>query len=201
MDRRRRRGGRPTECGRGERRRRAQRRGPRSAARRLVDRLRLRRRQANAVRRVGRTGAARRVRADEAARRGGSGRRSVGDTKLVALRPDVLELRAHDAAPRGRARRGGRGRRPARLAHLRRAPRRRDEACHGASLRRLPRRRGRGLQLGRVRGGDLRRRRAHDARASHHDRRVRSARATPLVFRSAQRARRAGASALARGAA
>ena len=52
--------------------------GARRAARRLLDRLRLRRRETRAVRRVGRARPARRLRAHEAARRGGGGRAAPG---------------------------------------------------------------------------------------------------------------------------
>ena len=47
---------------------------------------------------------------------------------VVAVRVDVPQLRPHDAAARRRARRGRGRRRPARLPHLRRAPRVRRSA-------------------------------------------------------------------------
>ena len=108
VDERRRRRGRPAGRGGGERRRHAARRRARRAARRLLDRLRLRRHEARAVRRVGRAEPARRVRPDEAARRGGRRRAGVDRPLVVALRRDRPQLRPHDAAPRRRARRGRR---------------------------------------------------------------------------------------------
>ena len=59
------------------------------------------------------------LRPHEARRRAGSAR-GLDRPQLVALRLDRHELRADDAAARRRARRGERGRRPARLADLRR---------------------------------------------------------------------------------
>ena len=71
----------------------------------LLLRLRLRRLEARAVRRVRRAGAARRVRAHEAPRRArGAGR--LDRPQLVALRLDRAQLRADDAPARCRAGRG-----------------------------------------------------------------------------------------------
>ena len=126
VDERRRRRGRSAGRGGRQRRRDAERGVARGAARLLLDRLRLRRDEAHAVRRVRRAEPALRVRPDEAARRGGGRRARVDRALVVALRPDRAQLRAHDAAPRRRARRGRRRGRPARLADVRRAPRRGD---------------------------------------------------------------------------
>ena len=122
--------------------------------------------QARAVRRVGRAEPAVRVRADEAPRRGRGGRAGVDRPLLVALRPDRQQLRPHDAAARRGAGRGRGRRRPARLADLRRPPRRRDAPGPAPAARRLPRRRRRRRDLGRLRRGDLRggRPRARDVR-------------------------------------
>ena len=137
MDERGRRRGRPAGRGRGQRRRHAERCRARRAARLLLERLRLRRRQARAVRRVGLARPARRVRAHEAARRGGRRRAGVDRPLLVALRADRPQLRAHDAAPGRRARRGGGRGRPARLPDLRRVISRRrcrrSSSCRSAS--------------------------------------------------------------------
>ena len=77
------------------------------------------------------------VRAHEAPRRGGGGRAGLDRPHLVALRRDGAQLRAHDAPARRRARRGGGGGRPARLADLRRgtSPRRcaSSSRCRSAS--------------------------------------------------------------------
>ena len=123
LDERRRRRGRPAGRGRGERRRHGARGRARRAARRVLHRLRLRRPQGRAVRRVGQPEPAVGVRDDEAARRGRRRRARLGDQELVALRPDRSQLRPHDAPARSRARRGGGRRRPARLPDLRRPPR------------------------------------------------------------------------------
>ena len=128
LDERRRRRGRPPGCGRGERRRHGARGRARRAARRVLDRLRLRRPQGRAVPRVGQPEPAVGVRDDEAARRGRGRRARLGDQELVALRPDRSQLRPHDAPARSRARRGRGRRRPARLPDLRRPPRRRRPA-------------------------------------------------------------------------
>ena len=137
VDRRRRRGGRPAGGGCRQRRRRAARGRARRAARRLVERLRLRRHEARAVRRVGRAaplGAYGRTKLHgEAA----AGEQAWIVRSLLALRLDVEELRPHDAAPRRRARRGGGRRRPARLARPTSATwrrrRRRCSSCRSAS--------------------------------------------------------------------
>ena len=113
-------------------------------ARDLLDRLRLRRAQALAVRRVGRPEPDVRVRPDEAPRRGGGGAAGVGDPNVVALRVDRAQLPADDAAARRGAGRGRGRRRPARLPDLRRPPgggderarrRRAPEAASGTSPR------------------------------------------------------------------
>ena len=87
VDERRRRGGRPAGGGRGQRRRHAARRRARRAARLLLDRLRLRRR-ASATPYVESDSPepARRVRPDEAARRGRGRRGGVDRALVVALR-------------------------------------------------------------------------------------------------------------------
>src|SRR5581483_7226827 len=182
---------------RGERRRRAARGRARRAARRLVERLRLRRRKAHAVRRVGRARPTRRVRAHEASRRGGGRRARLDRAQLVALRLDVEELRAHDAAAGRRARRGRGRRRPAWLADLRRTSRRGDQTGHAAALRRLPRRSRRGLHVGGFCRGDLRRGEARHGGPPDLELRVRRAGAEAGLLGPAQRARRAGAPALA----
>ena len=86
LDRRRRRRGRSAAGRRRERRRRRQRRVAGCAARRLLDRLRLRRSQAGAVCRVGRAESALGLRSHEAARRGGGRRARLDRPELVALR-------------------------------------------------------------------------------------------------------------------
>ena len=149
VDGRRRRRGRPAGRGCRQRRRHAPRRRARRTARLLLDRLRLRRAQGRAVRRVRRSRSALRVRPHQAPRRGGGRRRGVDRPVLLALRADGPQLRAHDAAARRRAPRGRRRRRPARLPDLRRAPRSRDGRGRRASLRRLSRRRGRATARGR----------------------------------------------------
>ena len=63
---------------------------------------------------------ARRLRPDEASRRGCCGRAGVDRPLLVALRPDRSQLRADDAPARQRTGRGRGGRRPAGRADLRR---------------------------------------------------------------------------------
>ena len=82
-------------------------------------------------------GAARRLRTHEAARRGRRGRPCLDRALLVALRLDVEELRAHDAAARRGTRRGRGRRRPARLPDVRRPSRGGDRAgaprCRSAS--------------------------------------------------------------------
>ena len=142
--------------GGGQRRRDAARRFARSAARRVLERLRLRRDEADAVRRVRRAEPAVRVRPDEAARRGGGRRGRVDRAQLVAFRPDRQELRANDARARARARRS----RPSSTTS---AARRRTSAISRsqcASSIELPpgsgSRGGRRLHVGRVRRGDLR---------------------------------------------
>ena len=133
----------------GERPRHAERRRRRCAGRLLLDRLRLRRDEGRAVRRVGRARAAVGVRAHQAGgRAGGPGR--LDRPVVLALRVDEPQLRADDASPRRRARRGARGRRPARVADLRRPSRRRDARAARPAAGRLPRRRGGRLHLGRA---------------------------------------------------
>ena len=89
----------------------------------LLDRLRLRRDEAHAVRRVRCAEPAVGVRTHEAARRGGGGRGRVDRAHVVALRLDGQQLRAHDA--RGSARSATRSRssttsaaRPTFVGHL-----------------------------------------------------------------------------------
>ena len=84
----------------------AERRRARRAGRLLLDRLRLRRREARAVRRVRRAGAARRVRPHEARRRARRSRDGLDRPLVLALRADRAQLRPHDAAARRGARRG-----------------------------------------------------------------------------------------------
>ena len=99
LDGRRRRRVRPGGRGDGERPRHAERRRFRGAGRLLLDRLRLRRSEGGAVRRVGPPWPARRLRADEARRRArGAGR--LDRPLVVAVRRDRSQLRPHDAAAR-----------------------------------------------------------------------------------------------------
>ncbi len=95
------------------------------------------------VPRVGRAGAARRLRPDEAARRGGGGGAGVGHPDVVAVRLDVEELRPHDAASRRGARRGVGRRRPASAARPTRdtSPRRRGRCSSCRTARTTSRRR------------------------------------------------------------
>ena len=192
LDERRRRRGRSAGRRRRQRRRDGERRRARRAARLLLDRLRLRRPQARAVRRVGRPEPAVGLRADEAPRRGGGGRAGVDRPLLVALRADRQQLRPHDAAARRGAGRGRGRRRPARVADLRRPPRRGDASGPAPAARRLPRRRRRRRDLGRLRRGDLRGGRPRHARPPDHDGRARRARrrARPTRCCGARRARR-----------
>ena len=194
LDERRRRRGRSAGGGRGERRRHGARGGARRAARRLLVRLRLRRSQGRAVRRVRQPEPAVRLRQDEAPRRGRGGRERLGRAELVALRPDGAQLRAHDASARSRARRGRRRRRPARLPDLRRASGGRDARARRRrrAVRRLAPRRGRRLHLGRLRRGDLRGGRARLPGAADHDGGVRCESAAARRSRScaARRPRR-----------
>ena len=199
LDERRRRRGRSAGRGRGQRRRHRERRRPRRAARLLLHRLRLRRTQARAVRGVGRAEPAVRVRADEAARRGGRRRTGVDRPLLVALRADGHELRPHDAPARRGAGRGRGRRRPARLADLCRPPRCRDAPGRAPPSRRLPRRRRGRRDLGRLRRGDLRRGRSRHTRAADHDGGARPAGAATGVLGAPERERRADAASLARG--
>ena len=118
-----------------------------------------------AVSRVRRAAPARRLRPDEAARRGG--RRRAGVDRALARGSSAeasTQLRADDAAARPRARRGRGRRRPARLPDLRRPSRRGDQASSRAAVRHLPRRRRRRLHVGRLRRGDLRGGRPADCR-------------------------------------
>ena len=90
----------------------AERRRARRARRLLLVRLRLRRGEARALRRVGRAGAARRLRAREASGRAG-GAEGLDRQELLALRLDRAQLRADDARARRGAGRGAGRRRPA----------------------------------------------------------------------------------------
>ena len=149
VDERRRRRGRPAVGGGGERRRRAARRGARRAARRVVERLRLRREKRTPY-----------VESDTPAPLSAYGRSKLhgeaaaGEEAWVVrsswlFGATVAQLRAHDAAPRRRARRGGGRRRPARVPDVRRPSRRGDEGRARAAVRHVPRRRGRATARGR----------------------------------------------------
>ena len=91
----------------------------------LLDRLRVRRAEGRAVRRVGPAESALGLRADEARGRARDPRR-LDRPLLVALRAVGEELRADDARARPRAGRGVRRGRPAGLPNVRRAPGRGD---------------------------------------------------------------------------
>ena len=113
--------------------------------------------QARAVRRVGRAEPAVRVRPHEAARRGGRRRARLDRPLLVALRADRAQLRPHDAPARRRAGRGRGRRRPARLADLRRPPRRGDAPGRARSRHGVYHVAAEGdVHVGRLRRGDLR---------------------------------------------
>ena len=129
-------------CEGGQRPRHSPRRRARRAARLLLDRLRLRRREARALPRVGPARPALRLRTHEARRRAGDPRR-LDRAQLLALRLDGHELRPHDARTRTRARRGARRRRPAGLSHVRRPPGGSDARARRPAVRHLPRCRGR----------------------------------------------------------
>ncbi len=186
---------------RGERRRYAARCRARCAARLLLDRLRLRRREAHAVSRVGCAVPPFGIRPHEAAGRGRRRRAGMDRAQLVAVRLDEHELRAHDVAARRGARRGRRRRRPARLPDVRRPSRGGDTRAARQAIWHLASRCGRRVHLGRVRGGDLRRSRHRLSCATHHDGGARPAGGAARVLGVAQRARRrASPATLARGA-
>ena len=105
---------------------------------------------------------------------------------LVALRVDRAQLPAHDAAPGRGTRRGRRGRRPARLPDVRRAPRRRHAGAgrRPRGVRRLAHGGVGRLHVGRLRGGDLRGGGALLRRAPDHVRRVRGEGAATGLARS-----------------
>ncbi len=125
--------------GGGERRRDAARGRARRAGRALLDGLRLRRPQARTVRRVRRAEPPVGLRPHEAAGRGRGRRRRLGRAHVLAPRLDGHELRPDDAPARRGARRGGGRGRPARLADLRRPPRRRRAGAGGSPARAVAR--------------------------------------------------------------
>ena len=103
------------------------------AARLLLDRLRLRRAEDDAVRRVRRPEPALGVRAHEAARRGGRRRGRMDRAQLLALRADRTQLRADDAR---RSRRiGTRSRSSTTSVELRRTSRTLRRRCASSSTR------------------------------------------------------------------
>ena len=199
VDERRRRGGRPAGGSRSQRRRDAARGGAGRADRLLLERLRLRRPQGGAVRRVGRARAARRVRPDEAARRGRGGR--AGVDRPLARGSSGRSATTSSGRCSASARSATRSRwsttsaaRPTFIGHLAEAV----DASRRPAVRRLPRRGRRRVHVGGVRRGDLRGGRSRLPRAEDLDRRVRRPGAASGVLGAALGAGRAVAAALAR---
>ena len=159
----RRRRGRPAGRGRGQRRRHGARGRAGGAARRVLDRLRLRRPQGRAVRRIRQPGPL-----SAYGRTKLHGEAAAGEQAWVVrsswlFGADRAQLRPDDAPSRSRAGRGGRRRRPARLPDLRRAPGRRDARAR----RRAARRSGSGISPRRATApGPTSRRRSSRRRAS-----------------------------------
>src|SRR4051794_31933716 len=188
VDRRGRRRGQPAGRRRGERRRHRARSRPGRAGRVLLQRLRVRRAQADAVRRERRARAGVGLRAHEAARRGRRRRWSVDRPLLLALRRHRPQLPADDAAIGRRARRGIRRGRSGRVPHLRWPPGGRDLGAARPRAGDLARRRLGRVHLEGVRRGDLRGGAHLLRRAGDHDGRARPARSASRVLGAAQRA-------------
>ena len=178
LDERRRRRGRPAGCGRGERRRHGARGRARRAARRVLHRLRLRRPQGRAVRRVGQPEPAVGVRHDEAPRRG-RGRRARLDrhgARGSSARPGTTSSArcsaSEPSATRSPSSPTSAAARPtSATSRLRPA----SSSTPRSAVRHLASRGGRRLHLGRFRRGDLRGGRSRLPGEADHDGGVRRA--------------------------